>query len=99
MTGTECPSGRGICPVCKGEKEVHLTEKELAQSWNKNRKTKPCRNCGGQYQFGSPSGTVPLNKEGTPCEHSYQGKSTRWRCVTEYICQHCNDSYKIDSGD
>jgi len=48
--------------------------------------------------FGRPTGKVKLNAAGDPCKHIYTSKNVG-RCLTEYVCQHCNDRYQIDSGD
>jgi len=48
--------------------------------------------------WGQPRGQVPLNREGKPCQHLYKSR-TVGRCLTEYVCEHCGDSYQIDSGD
>lgn len=88
----------GTCPVCNGTKEVALTEIEQKYSWNKGKTHRACTNCGGQYMYGSPRGEVKLRPDGTPCTHNYTSK-TVGRCLTEYTCKHCGDSYQIDSGD
>ena len=77
-------SNTGICPVCNGT--------------GKTSDGGLCRNCGGQYMYGTPRGTVRLREDGTPCTHSYTSK-TVGRCLTEYTCEHCGDRFQIDSGD
>lgn len=80
----------GTCPVCNGTLK--------SPAWWNEKEMQDCRNCGGQYMFGSPKGLVRLDKEGNPCNHSYVGRSTG-RCLTTYDCKNCGDSYNIDSGD
>jgi hypothetical protein len=48
--------------------------------------------------YGRPRGEVRLNRDGVPCTHSYTSR-TVGRCLTEYTCSHCGDTYQIDSGD
>ena len=57
-----------------------------------------CRNCGGQYMMGRPTGEVRVNRDGIPCTHHYDS-ATIGRCLTQYTCRHCGDGYTIDSGD
>jgi hypothetical protein len=90
--------GYGICPVCNGSGQVLLTENEKRYSWNKDKTHRDCSNCGGQYMYGEPQGIVRLNKEGLPCTHKYTGSNVG-RCLTQYVCEHCNDCFQIDSGD
>jgi hypothetical protein len=86
------------CPVCQGTKRVALTDMERAQWWNNGKTDQPCRNCGGQTQFGAASGFTFLREDGTPCVHEYRSEN-RGRCYTVYFCQHCPDSFDIDSSD
>ena len=93
----------GICPVCNGTQRVPVPAdmeryKNVIAGYDKATDTFPCTNCGGQYQWGKPTGEVRLNKEGQPCKHKYSAK-TVGRCLTEYTCEHCGDRYQIDSGD
>jgi hypothetical protein len=94
---------RGTCPVCNGSGRVPVPAhqqryKHVYSGYDKETDTLACSNCGGQYMFGRPTGEVRLNKEGEPCKHSYSGR-TVGRCLTEYTCSECGDSYQIDSGD
>jgi len=97
--------GRGICPVCNGSKRT-VCEYDPSTQWLRSvasydpeTHTVECRNCGGQYQWGSPTGEVRLRKDnGEPCKHEYRGYS-KGRCYTGYTCVHCDDNYSIDSGD
>ena len=91
----------GVCPVCNGSGQVPLTDEEKSYSWNRDKTSKNCHNCGGQYMFGSASGLVPLNKNGDPCVHEYEANWPygRNRGITDYKCKHCGDSYTIDSTD
>ena len=79
---------KGTCPVCNGTGRV----------MTKALRTEECRNCGGQYMFGSPTGQVNLREDGTPCKHEYRGNNIG-RCLNRYTCIHCGDGYTIDSGD
>jgi transcription elongation factor Elf1 len=91
----------GTCPVCNGTGRTDATNvryKHVSAGYDQYTDTLPCRNCGGQYMFGNPSGKVRLNKEGNPCTHLYQGANVG-RCLTEYNCLHCGDRHQIDSGD
>lgn len=90
---TEC-----TCPVCNGTKELELTEKEKAYSWNRGKTHKACTNCGGQTMFGQATGKSYLRDDGTPCKHEYTGRSGG-RCYTIYTCNHCGYRYDIDSSD
>lgn len=92
---------KGTCPVCNGTCRVPAGDnkyKSVIAGYDKVTDTFECRNCGGQYMFGSPKGQVRLNKEGVPCTHSYTSQ-TVGRCLTEYTCMHCDEHYQIDSGD
>jgi len=93
---------RGTCPVCEGTHRVAYQGEERYKSvvygYDSETNTVPCNNCGGQYMYGRPLGTVPFNKHGVPCAHSYKSKNIG-RCLTEYTCEHCDDTYSIDSGD
>ena len=94
-----------MCPVCNGTGQRpcpdHLRKYGVSNGWYGYRAeddTVHCDNCGSQYMFGKPTGQVKLNREGVPCKHNYTGK-TVGRCLTQYTCEHCGDSYQIDSGD
>jgi hypothetical protein len=94
-------SMKGVCPVCNGTCRVPAgfgRYKDIIAGYDRETDTFECSNCGGQYMFGTPRGEVLLNKEGQPCHHSYKSQ-TVGRCLTQYTCVHCDDSYKIDSGD
>ena len=94
-------NNKGTCPVCNGTKRIDAGDaryRHVTAGYNKDDNTLPCTNCGGQRMFGEPSGLVHLRTDGTPCTHSYTGRSGG-RCYTIYTCQHCPDSYSIDSGD
>ena len=93
------------CPVCNGSGHMpcpdNLRDYGRKYGWYDYRAeddTVKCTNCGGQYMYGRPSGKVRANKDGAPCTHSYTSK-TVGRCLTQYTCTHCGDSYQIDSGD
>ena len=93
----------GTCPVCNGSGrravEAHEQRyKNVYASYDAATDTLACNNCGGQYMYGQPRGTVRLNKDGEPCRHQYTSR-TVGRCLTQYTCSHCGDSYQIDSGD
>ena len=47
---------------------------------------------------GSPTGIVPLRKDGTPCVHEYH-KLSNGPDYTLYVCKHCNYSYSVDLRD
>lgn len=92
---------KGTCPVCNGTGRVEAGDyryKNVIAGYDPATDTLPCRNCGGQYMFGAPTGEVQLREDGTPCVHSYKSE-TIGRCLTEYTCIHCGDSYQIDSSD
>lgn len=89
---------KGTCPVCSGTTKILLSEDEKKWSWNKDKTHADCRNCGGQYMFGRASGVVNTDYGGQPCVHTYES-SNAGRCLTNYRCIHCGDSYQIDSGD
>lgn len=94
-------SERGVCPVCNGSgrREAYDSSyKNVIAGYDAETDTLPCRNCGGQYMYGQPTGSVRLNTEGVPCNHTYTSR-TVGRCLTEYTCIHCGDRYQIDSGD
>ena len=91
---------KGTCPVCSGHGRVPATStyKKVMAGYDEKTDTLPCQNCGGQYQWGRPSGEVNIDYSGQPCVHDYSGENVG-RCLTEYTCKHCGDRYKIDSGD
>ena len=93
----------GVCPVCDGTTRRPVPEsqqqyKTIYAGYDAATDTLECDNCGGQYQWGRACGQVPLNKNGEPCKHQYQGQNAG-RCLTRYTCVHCGDQHDIDSGD
>jgi uncharacterized protein YbaR (Trm112 family) len=91
----------GTCPICNGSGRRPAGNdryKKLYSGYNEETDTLMCNNCGGQYMFGIPKGVVKHNQNGEPCTHSYTSQ-TVGRCLTQYTCQHCGDTYQIDSGD
>ena len=94
----------GKCPVCDGTGRIPVAEEEqrykgITAGYDEKTDTFPCNNCGGQYQWGQPSGIVALRKDnGAPCVHDYSGVNLG-RCYNGYTCKHCGDYYTIDSGD
>lgn len=94
-------SSQGTCPVCAGTGRVPAGDsqyKHVIAGYDQDTDTFGCRNCGGQYMYGSPRGEVRLRPDGTPCTHEYVSRNVG-RCLTEYSCVHCSDRYQIDSGD
>ena len=93
---------QGTCPVCNGTTRTpadgYLHTRSHISGYDRDTDTVPCTNCGGQYMFGKPRGTAPLRSDGTPCQHDY-ASSNAGRCLTNYRCRHCGDTYQIDSGD
>lgn len=95
--------GYGVCPVCNGSGRMAVPDaqqqyKKSIYGYDPVTDSLPCCNCGGQRQFGRPTGEVRLNKNGDPCTHKYHS-ATVGRCLTKYTCEHCGDSFEIDSGD
>lgn len=91
----------GTCPVCKGSGRVpagNSSLKTVVSGYDEVSDTFKCRNCGGQYMYGTPSGKVRLNKEGLPCVHFYVSSKVG-NCLHQYVCQQCSDHFQIDSGD
>ena len=92
---------RGVCPVCNGTLRMSAkgySYKSVYSGYDEYTDTMPCNNCGAQYMYGTATGEVRLRPDGTPCKHEYTSK-TVGRCLTEYKCTHCGDTYQIDSGD
>lgn len=92
---------KGTCPVCSGSGRVPAGDnryKSVLAGYDAESDTLPCRNCGGQYMFGTPRGVVNIDHSGQPCVHEYDSR-TVGRCLTEYTCRFCGDRYQIDSGD
>lgn len=88
-----------ICPQClgKGRRTAgDLSCKKFMQGYNRFDDSLPCSNCGGQYQFGVPSGFVPLNHQGHPCVHQYV-LQTVLGFVIRYKCDFCDDEYVVDT--
>lgn len=91
----------GTCPVCNGSGRRPAgadPHKKVYSSYDEATDTLACNNCGGQYMYSKPTGKVNLRSDGTPCVHEYKGYNIG-RCLTQYVCNHCNSSYQIDSGD
>ena len=90
----------GVCPVCNGTGRVPLPAgvSRAVYGYNKETDTVPCRNCGGQTMSMKATGKVRLRPDGTPCEHKYVGH-VAGRCYVIYTCEHCGDTYDIDSSD
>lgn len=94
-------TNHGICPKCNGTGRMNAQDtpyKAMYPNYDKDTDTLPCNNCGAQYMYGTPTGKVLLNKQNVPCLHEYT-ESNIGRCLTQYICKHCNDRYIVDSGD
>jgi len=75
------------CPVCNGTKQVDGAD---------------CTNCGGQKQFGRPTGKTFKREDGTPCVHTYRihhGKPGAYATKATLSCLYCPDTYEVDSGD
>lgn len=89
----------GVCPVCNGTGRAPASSSPfLRNGYDKETDTVRCINCGGQTMSLRPTGRVRLRKDGTPCTHKYKGHIAG-RCYTTYVCEHCGDTYSIDSGD
>ena len=87
-----------LCPICQGTKRQKLRDDEKAFSWNRGKEDQDCRNCGGQYMFGTPTGYTKKDPiTGLGCPHSYTAK-TVGNCLTEYTCTFCGTKHQIDSG-
>jgi len=89
------------CPVCNGSGRMPAGDnkyKHVISGYDKDTDTFKCSNCGGQYMYGRATGEVRARPDGTACTHSYSS-SNAGRCLTNYKCVHCGDSYQIDSGD
>lgn len=94
-----------ICPVCNGTGHMpcpdNIRKYGISNGWYGYRAeddTVTCTNCGGQYQYGVPTGFVSLDKDGQPCKHFYTAANAG-RCYTRYTCEKCGNEYHIDSGD
>lgn len=85
------------CPVCKGTCRVPA-DGVHTYGLDKATNTLPCLNCGGQTMSGKPTGQVRVRPDGTPCTHHYKGHEAG-RSYTVYTCQHCGDSFGIDTSD
>lgn len=89
------------CPVCNGTGRRPAGDtpyKTVLAGYDPATDTLKCNNCGGQKMYGRPTGKVRANKAGEPCIHKYTSK-TVGRCLTEYVCTECGDTFCIDSGD
>jgi hypothetical protein len=93
------------CPVCNGTLRQAVTDKERHgikwnMSYNVEADTIDCRNCIPRGMFASsiPTGLVSLNHEGIPCTHRFI-ETKLGNCYYKYTCEHCDDSFTIDSGD
>ena len=92
---------KGICPKCSGTCRIPAGDspyKHMFAGYDKATDTLRCNNCGGQYMESTPAGVVNLRPDGTSCMHEYTSKNVG-RCLTQYTCKHCDDTYRIDSGD
>lgn len=93
---------RHTCPECSGTLRVPYkldpSWKKVIYGYDEATDSLPCHNCGGQYQWGKPSGQVGSDYSGNACRHQYEGRNAG-RCLTEYTCKFCGDRYQIDSGD
>lgn len=89
------------CPVCNGTGRRTTTDpfKKVLVGYDTLTDTVPCNNCGGQTMFGRASGKVrPRKDNGQPCVHEYDSYNIG-RCLTQYVCKHCDYRFQIDSGD
>ena len=97
----------GTCPVCNGSTRVPPRESlrrylPHIAGYDLSTDSLPCDNCGGQYMSLRAIGTVRLRADGTPCTHAYKETSTAEQAMYgdhRYLCTHCGDAYRIDSGD
>lgn len=100
----------GTCPLCNGTTRRPLAEHEFNyrefteekarwHGYDKKTDTMKCYNCGPRGMYAGPSdGKVQLRPDGSPCLHRYHEEKIG-RCYHSYTCEHCGDSYSIDSGD
>lgn len=89
------------CPVCNGSTRApapDVSYKRVMVGYDVDTDTVPCKNCGGQYMFGRPTGKVRARPDGTACTHSYVSSNVG-RCLTNYTCKHCSEHFTVDSGD
>lgn len=88
----------GVCPVCDGTGRVPANP-DQRRDWryDSDTDTTMCQNCGGQTMSLKPTGRVRLRPDGTPCHHEYV-RHQAGRCYVEYVCNHCGDSFGIDSS-
>jgi hypothetical protein len=96
---------QGICSICNGTGRMSTPDRlrvyAVKYGWYGYRKEDDCcdcTNCGGQLQWGKPTGMVNLRVDGTPCVHEYTSKNIS-NCYNGYTCKHCGDYHTIDSGD
>lgn len=97
---TTMTTATAACPVCNGTCRVptDATFTSRHYTYDKATDTVACHNCGAQTMSGKPTGQVRVRPDGTPCTHHYKGREAG-RCYTVYTCQHCGDSFGIDSSD
>lgn len=89
------------CPICSGKGRISAENrvwKRLMQGYNRKDDSFPCMNCGGQYQFGVPTGQVDLDVFGSPCVHEYKVHKVSGFAI-EYVCDRCQDQYVVDALD
>ena len=91
---------KGTCPACQGTTRVpaYGEIRDYISGYDRETETFPCGNCGAQYMYGKSTGEVPLQPDGTPCQHDYEVRSVG-RCLHQYQCRSCGDIFHIDSGD
>ena len=94
-----------VCPVCNGTLRMkcpdHLRKYGVSHGWygyDIGDDTVSCNNCGQQYMMGRATGRVRANRNGEPCAHEYTS-SNAGRCLTRYVCKHCDEEFDIDSSD
>lgn len=92
----------GTCPVCNGScRQPYTGDRRYVKyisGYDAATDTIACQNCGGQTMAMRGTGTVRRRPDGTPCTHKYITTTIR-NCLHESKCEHCGDSFRIDSGD
>jgi hypothetical protein len=86
-----------ICPACHGTARQPYTGQHanIIAGYDAATGTIACNNCGGQTMYGTARGQVPLNRDGEPCLHKYEGVQAG-NCYWKYTCVHgCGDTYSI----